>query len=272
MTAQTIPFKPRRFRTAVEHYLQGRPPYAPRLFERVAVLCGLGPSHRVLDLGCGPGQIALALAPFAKEVTAVDPEPEMLRIAAEAAAHAGAAVRFVEGSFYDIGPQLGTFRLAAMGRAFHWMDRADTLMRLDAMIEPEGAVLLVDDDHPELPDNAWLKSFNALIERYAEGDADRVTRKSPGWVRHEALLLDSPFGRLEKIAVIDRRRTPVERFVDRALSLSSTTRERLGERADQLAAEVRETMSKTATDGLVTEAVESSALIAWRGHGSKQRT
>jgi SAM-dependent methyltransferase len=260
----TIPFKPHRFRTAAEYYVRGRPFYAPLLFERVAALCGLDRTHKVLDLGCGPGPIALALAPFAGAVTGVDPEPAMLRLAADAAAHAGVLIDLVQGSSYDIGPQLGAFRLAAMGRAFHWMDRADTLRRLDGMIEPAGAVVLFDDEHPNLPDNAWLKDFKALIERYAEGDADRVQRKSADWVPHEALLLASPFDQLERIAVIDRRRTPVARFVDRALSMSSTTRERLGARAGELAQEMRATMAKHASDGEVGEVVESSALIAHR--------
>ena len=98
-----IPFEKRRFRTAAGHYLQGRPAYAPGLIDRLVQLTGLGstgsaPRGRVLDLGCGPGQLALALAPHAGEVVAVDPEPEMLRIAAENAAAAGLNIRFVEGS------------------------------------------------------------------------------------------------------------------------------------------------------------------------------
>jgi Methylase involved in ubiquinone/menaquinone biosynthesis len=91
-------------------------------------LTELDRAARVLDLGCGPGQLALALAPHAGEVVAVDPEPEMLRIAAENAAAAGLEIRFVEGSSADIGPGLdlgpGRFHLAVIGRAFHWMDRA----------------------------------------------------------------------------------------------------------------------------------------------------
>ena len=33
---------------------------------------------RVLDLGCGPGTLAIPMAGFAGEVVAVDVEPEML--------------------------------------------------------------------------------------------------------------------------------------------------------------------------------------------------
>ena len=113
----------------------------------------------MLDLGCGPGQLALALAPHAGEVVAVDPEPEMLRIAAENAAAAGLKIRFVEGSSADIGPELGRFHLAVIGRAFHWMDRPRTLERLDGLIEPGGAVALLRTRNPELPDNAWERGL-----------------------------------------------------------------------------------------------------------------
>ena len=79
--AGSVEFQPHRFRTAAKHYLAGRPAYAPRLIERVARGVGLGAEDRVLDLGCGPGMLAGAFAPLVREVVAVDPEPEMLRIA-----------------------------------------------------------------------------------------------------------------------------------------------------------------------------------------------
>ena len=74
-------FQPRRFRSAAQHYVSGRPAYAHRLIRRVARFTGLSPDDRVLDLGCGPGMLAGAFAPLVGEVIAMDPEPEMLRIA-----------------------------------------------------------------------------------------------------------------------------------------------------------------------------------------------
>ena len=67
MSIETVPYEPRRFRTAAAHYLAGRPAYAPRLISRVAAICSLDNSHRLLDLGCGPGQLARAFAPLAAE-------------------------------------------------------------------------------------------------------------------------------------------------------------------------------------------------------------
>ena len=74
-------FQPRRFRTAAQHYLAGRPAYSPRLIRHVARFTGMAREHRVLDLGCGPGMLAGAFARAGAEVVAMDPEPEMLRIA-----------------------------------------------------------------------------------------------------------------------------------------------------------------------------------------------
>ncbi len=260
----TIPYTPRRFRTAAAHYLQGRAAYAAGLFPRIAQACGLGPDHRVMDLGCGPGQIAVALAPFAGEVIGVDPEPEMLAVAAETAERAGVQVTWHQGSSYDLGPQLGRFRLVTMGRSFHWMDRVETLRRLDTMIDPGGAVVLIHDDHPKVPDNRWAKPFRELIERYAGGDSARAMLRSPDWLNHTAVLLDSPFSRLEEVAVIERRRIPTETLIDRALSMSGTAPERIGDRVTALIAEIEGLMAEHEVDGMVTEVVTSSALIARR--------
>src|SRR4051812_38093594 len=93
-----IPFEKHRFRSAAEHYRKGRPPYAPALLDLVAQRVGVTHDHAVLDLGCGPGQLALGFARFAGAITAIDPEPEMLRIAAADAADAGYKIRFIEGS------------------------------------------------------------------------------------------------------------------------------------------------------------------------------
>ncbi|OWJ65293.1 hypothetical protein BWR60_20385 [Inquilinus limosus] len=255
---------PRRFRTAAAHYLQGRPPYAAGLFLRIARTCGLDRDHRVMDLGCGPGQIAVALAPFAGEVVGIDPEPEMLAVAAEAAARAGVWVAWQQGSSYDLGPQLGAFRLVTMGRSFHWMDRMETLRRLDGMLDPGGAVVLIHDDHPKVPDNRWVKPYRELLERYSEDDVGRQIRKSPDWLNHTAVLLGSPFSRLEEVAVIERRRIPADSLIDRALSMSSVMSGTIGDRVEALIAEIEGLTAEYEADGTLGEVVTSTALIARR--------
>jgi SAM-dependent methyltransferase len=259
--ATTAEFQPRRFRSAAAHYRTGRPDYAPLLIRRVAWLCGLLPESRVLDLGCGPGLLAVAFAPLVAEVVAMDPEPEMLARVAEQAV---ASVTLRLGSSYDLGAVLGRFRLTTMGRSFHWMDRADTLQRLDELIEPGGAVALFDTSHPELPDNAWAAEFRELRGRYGDDEPSSVRRRPPAWVRHEAMLLDSPFCHLEVAAVIERRQVPAESLVDRALSMSGTSPGRLGDRVEAFTREITALATSRATDGMLTEVIESRAVVAFR--------
>lgn len=144
------------------------------------------------------------------------------------------------------------------------MDRAATLNLLDAIIESNGAVVLFNDSHPEVPENSWRSSYQKVIERYSEDDIEQQKRRSPEWLRNEAILLVSPFHQMERISIIERRLTAVERFTDRALSLSSTSRERLGAKANELVNEVRALMAGFALEGVVAEIVESAALIARR--------
>jgi SAM-dependent methyltransferase len=259
----SAPTSERRFRTAAAHYLNGRPAYAALLVRRVLELTGADRTSRVMDLAWGPGQIAVAVAPSVAAVVAVDPEAEMLAIAERQAADAGLAIRFVQGYAETLDPALGPFRLVTIGRAFHWMDQVRTLERLDAMIEPGGAIAFFGDRHLDVPDNDWCEAYDALVDRYAAADATHPRHAPRPW-RHETRLLDSPFSLLERIGTIERRRTPVEALVDRALSKSSTAPDRLGAQAETLADEIRHLMGSRAPDGLVTEVIESHALIARR--------
>ena len=51
---------------------------------------------RLLDIGTGPGFLAIDFAPYVKEVVGIDPEPAMLDEAAANALSAGVAVNFIE--------------------------------------------------------------------------------------------------------------------------------------------------------------------------------
>jgi glycine/sarcosine N-methyltransferase len=61
---------------------------------------GSGPSRRVLELGCGPGEHARALADAGYHVVAVDRSPDMLAQAAEQPLPAN--LRFVEGDIAQV--------------------------------------------------------------------------------------------------------------------------------------------------------------------------
>ena len=128
-----------RFRSAAPHYLAGRPPLSgPADRAGGSALTGL-PAGRT---GAGPGLRAGQLARRSRRLparcwrwirsrrccgwrgAAVGISP--IRFAA------GPAVRTILGRRSDVSD------LAVMGRSFHWMDRAETLRRLEGLIAPRG--------------------------------------------------------------------------------------------------------------------------------------
>lgn len=70
-----------------------KPVADPQAYERTLerVRAYLTPNDRVLELGCGTGTTALALAPNAREIVATDYSPNMIAIASSKAEQAGAA-------------------------------------------------------------------------------------------------------------------------------------------------------------------------------------
>lgn len=251
-----------RFQSTVPFYTRYRLPYPARLIERVLELTGLSPGDPVLDLGTGPGLLAVPFAAAGMRVTAADPEPTMLAAAGDAARAAGVTLTLWRGGSDDLAPGMGPYRLVTMGRSFHWMDRAATLTRLDGIVSPGGGVALFNDKHPKTAENRWLGVLNDVADRYGQADEPAIAeRKSPEYRSHESLLLTSPFSVLEGVSVVVRKPISVDEILGRALSMSTCSPEKLGPRVGAFESELR---SALADSGDLTEIARLLALIARR--------
>jgi hypothetical protein len=69
---------------------------------------------------------------------------------------------------------------------------------------------------------------------------------------------------LERVGILEERVTPIADFDARLLSLSSVSRDKIGDRADDMIAGFRAEMAPYIVDGTVTEVIEAQALIASR--------
>ena len=98
----------RRFASTVAFHERAREPYGESFFAEVARTLGFGGGERLLDLGTGPGLLALGFAPFVGEVIGVDPEPAMLEAARQAAQRARVALRLVEARAESLPAGIGT--------------------------------------------------------------------------------------------------------------------------------------------------------------------
>ena len=253
---------PHRFRSTIPFYSRYRLAYPARLIERVIALTGLREGDAVLDLGTGPGLLAVPFAAAGMRVTAADPDPTMLAAAGETARTAGVTLTLWTGGSNELAPGMGPYRLVTMGRSFHWMDRAETLARLDGIVAPGGAIALFNDEHPITAENQWLDLMDDIASRYGR-DQEQVVleREAPDYRSHESYLFASRFNVLEEIRVLIRRPITTDEIVGRALSMSTCSPEKLGRRMPAFEADLREAL---AGSGDFTEIASLLALIARR--------
>ncbi len=265
MTDAAETYDPHRFKTTVPYYARYRLSYPDRLIAWVIERAGLQPADAVLDLGCGPGTLAVPFAQAGMTVTAVDPEPAMLDAVRGAAAQAGVALDIRQGSSFDLPAGIGPFRLVTMGRSFHWMDRAATLKILDGLVTPKGALAFFRDEHPQSAENLWHRKMLELVMQYgAENAPHRQARKRDDFRSHESVLLDSAFAHLERIAVLEKRAVTADEIVGRAFSLSISSPAALGERTEAFERDLRTMLATLSPDGRFGEIAETDALIATR--------
>lgn len=75
---------PTLYKGAAPHYARGRLPYPSARAGRFRLGADLRGVPRLIDVGCGPGTVAVALAGLFAEVIGVDPDPGYARRGDEA--------------------------------------------------------------------------------------------------------------------------------------------------------------------------------------------
>jgi SAM-dependent methyltransferase len=126
---------------------------AAELAERVQAFVLPDGSERVIDVGCGAGALALALAPLVREVVGVDRVPELLELARE---RAPGNVQFVEGDATSLAFDTASFDLAGTLRTLHHVRRPELVIaELARVARPGGRVLVIDQLAPIDPLEAY---------------------------------------------------------------------------------------------------------------------
>jgi ubiquinone/menaquinone biosynthesis C-methylase UbiE len=140
-----VVYDPQAFRGTATYYSKGRPPYSAQLGQVVAEALGLDGTGRLLDVGCGPGVVALELADHFALVVGLDPEAGMLAEAQRRAVEAGRTnLSWVEAvaealPSLDIGP----CRVVTFGQSFHRVQRLAVTDAVYDLLEPGGSIALI---------------------------------------------------------------------------------------------------------------------------------
>jgi SAM-dependent methyltransferase len=161
-----------------------RAPYPPGVFQRIREL---SPARgRALDLGCGPGKLAIGLADDFAEVVGVDPSAGMIAIARAAGARRP-NIQWVLSTMEDA-PLQGRFDIATAGASIHWMEPSIVFPKLARLLQPAGRVVILDGDAPTEAD--WFDLYRGVIIRWVERLGGRwnspeflaVARRHESWI------------------------------------------------------------------------------------------
>jgi SAM-dependent methyltransferase len=233
----------------VEHY-HLRTPYPPELAGALlGRRAGGGP---VLELGCGTGEIARSLAPFA-QVEAFDASGPMLERARAMPGGDHPGIRWVESSAESYGYE-GPYSLAVAGDSLHWMDWDVVLPALARTLAAGGALAIVNAE----PDHtAWRDELSALFAQYS---AMQNFESYDLGERLEQRGLFAPFD-VQAVGPLPFTRS-LDDYIESLHATSSMARGRVsGAAAAEFDAAVRDLVAPHAKEGVLQ--LHAYARITW---------
>jgi SAM-dependent methyltransferase len=123
-------------------YDEVRPGYSAETIDAIVARAGLSPGARILEIGCGTGQITLPLAARGYAITALEPGDALAALAARKCRRYP-RVEIVPTSFEAWSMQAEAFDLVLAAQAFHWIEPAYGCARAAAALRPGGGIALV---------------------------------------------------------------------------------------------------------------------------------
>jgi SAM-dependent methyltransferase len=123
-------------------YDRHRPAYPDELVDQACQVAGIGPGDRVLEVGCGTGQLTRGLLARGLHVTALEPGANLVALARQNLAGAG-AVEFVPAKLEDAVLPRGQFQAVFSASAFHWTDPEVSWQQVADALVPGGTLALV---------------------------------------------------------------------------------------------------------------------------------
>jgi ubiquinone/menaquinone biosynthesis C-methylase UbiE len=134
------------FDAVAERYDRVRPGYPRQTVEDLEHLAALRVGGRVLEIGCGTGQLTVPLARLGTTLTAVELGTALADVARRNAA-AYPNVQVVVGAFEEVPLADNAFDLVVAATSFHWIDPATRLTKSARVLRPGGSLAVIDTHH-----------------------------------------------------------------------------------------------------------------------------
>lgn len=151
------------------YYAKYRPGIPEEVIKVIVKHFDIKPTDRVLDIGCGTGQVAIAMEGKCDEMVCLDSDPEMLKQARKATKHSKTKLIWITSYSQElktIGEKIGFFKAATICRAFHWMNQQQALKDLDGLIDENGGIAIFGDGSFWTGQEEWQQAVKSVVQKY----------------------------------------------------------------------------------------------------------
>jgi SAM-dependent methyltransferase len=130
------------FNEVAAEYDRNRPAYPDALVDQACKVAGIADGDRVLEIGCGTGQLTRSLLARGLRVTALEPGDQLIRLAEENLKDAG-DVEFVHARLEDTHRPCESYEAVFSASAIHWVDPDLSWRKIAGALAPNGTLALI---------------------------------------------------------------------------------------------------------------------------------
>lgn len=265
-------FAPDLYRGTAQAYDRFRLGYPPVMIEDLLGRVGSSGRSRLLDLACGTGQLAFALADAFVEVWAVDQEPDMIRVVTRKAKRAGRPIRCIASPAEGLDAPPAFFDLITIGNAFHRLDRDLVAAKALQWLRPGAHLAVCWSDPPWTGPAEWQRVLRAIVDDWTRrlGAQERVP---PGWERagsdrpDAAVLAGAGFISAGRHVFTVLRSWRVDEVIGFLYATSVLSAAVVSEHAAAFEADVASRLTPHLRDGAMTQQVTYACELARRPPG-----
>ena len=148
-----------------EDYAKYRPGFPESFYDRVESFVALNHA-RAVDLGTGPGIVAIELAKRGATVIGVDISQNQIDAARDRAAQLGVAERcsFIVAPAENTTLPAGEFDLVTAGQCWGWFDEPVVLREVDRLLRPGGWLIVPQDCYLPRLDDVALATGRLILQ------------------------------------------------------------------------------------------------------------
>jgi SAM-dependent methyltransferase len=251
------------FRGTAVDYAAYRRAYPQPVVDYLVKRCGLDGHGRLLDAGCGTGQVFQVMARYFDEVLAIDPDPEMVAHGHRAAADLGldnVTVRQMRAE--DIPADTGRLRMAIFGASFHWTDRVRVGDMIYDLLEPRGHLAVLSPGGIHSGTTEWEAAIRDALDRHLGSRRRAGSGIYREGERHEQALRRTRFEKVEVVDIPVYERWSIDQIVGYLRSTSYASKTVLGDRSEAFEHDLRQCLHRLAPDGEFEKLAEYALILA----------